>query len=245
MSATTGILVTPQAVVYDCDHMRADTTTIPSTTSVARLLAALPMSTVRRHRFGRDATVFRQGDAATAVFIVESGRIRLERAMADGSCITLHVACAGDSFAEASLSATHYHCDAVAEDESLVLALPKSELLAALTVDSVRCLDLTLALAGHVRDLRARLELRNIRSATARIMAWFGLQATDARSPITIGRPWNRIADELGLSKEAMYRALAELERRGRIRRTPGQVHVLPDSPATMRRTRRTIHRPP
>ncbi len=238
VSVAAGILVPPSVFLYDCDHMNADATTISCTTPVARLLAALPTSTPRQRRIGRDAAVFRQGDTATAVFIVETGRIRLERAMADGSCLTLHVAGARGRFAAASVSATHYHCDAVAEVESVVLALPKSELLAALTADSARCLDLTLALAGQIRDLRARLELRGIRSATARIMAWLGLQATDAASPISIGRPWNRIADELGLSKEATYRALAELERAGRIHRTSGQVRILPDGPPTMHQTR-------
>jgi CRP-like cAMP-binding protein len=132
----------------------------------AHLLVALHHSRIIRHQISRGAPVFRQGDPADAVFLVESGRVRLVRVMADGTPLTLYVAEVGESFAEASLSSAHYHCDAVAETDTVVLALPKTDLLTALAADPAECLALTLALAAQVRDLRARLELRNIRSAT-------------------------------------------------------------------------------
>jgi CRP-like cAMP-binding protein len=132
----------------------------------ARLLAPLDQSRVTRHRVGRGAAVVRQGDPAAAVFLVEMGRVRLVRVLADGMPLVLYIAEAGESFAEASLSATHYHCDAVAETDATVLALPKADLLAALAANPTECLAVALTLAAQVRDLRARLELRNIRSAT-------------------------------------------------------------------------------
>jgi CRP-like cAMP-binding protein len=107
----------------------------------ARLLATLHPSRVVRHKVRRGAAVFHQGDAAMAVFLLESRRVRLARALADGASLILHVAQAGESFAEASLSATHYHCDAIAETDAVVLAVPKADLLAALTSDPVECLE--------------------------------------------------------------------------------------------------------
>ena len=59
---------------------------------------------------------------------------------------------------------------AVAETEAAVVALPKSDLLAALAADPAECLGVALALASPVRDLRARLELRNFRSAPGRVL---------------------------------------------------------------------------
>ena len=53
----------------------------------ARLLAVLHQSRVTRHRFGRGAAVFRQGDPATAMFLVETGRVRLVRVLADGTSL--------------------------------------------------------------------------------------------------------------------------------------------------------------
>jgi CRP-like cAMP-binding protein len=138
----------------------------------------------------------------------------------------LYVADAGESFAEASLSATHYHCDAVAETDATVLTLPKADLLAALAADPAECLALAQALAAQVRDLRARLELRNIRSATARVIAWLRLHASGNPPSVPMHRSWTQVADELGLTREAVYRALATLERQKRISRGLGFVSL-------------------
>ena len=61
----------------------------------ARLLAALHQSRVTRHRVGRGAAVFRQGDPAAAVFLIETGRVRLVRVLADGTPLILYVADGG------------------------------------------------------------------------------------------------------------------------------------------------------
>lgn len=204
--------------------MNANLSVFPPGSLAARLLATLHPARALRHRVGRGATVFRQGDAADAVFLVETGRVRLIRLLEDGTSLALYVAEAGECFAEASLSAAHYHCDAVAETDSAVLALPKVDLLAALAADPAECLALALALASQVRDLRARLELRDIRSATARVLAWLRLHASGNPPNVPVHRPWTRIADELGLSREAVYRALAVLQRQRRISRDPGIV---------------------
>ena len=193
----------------------------------ARLIAALPPARVTRLQLERDAVVFRQGDPATAVFVVETGRVRLTRMLADGVPLILYIAYAGESFAEASLSATHYHCDAVAETDSVVLALPKPDLLALLTTNPAEGVAFSLALASQVRDLRTKLELRNIRSATERVLAWLRLHAIGDPPCVPLKRSWTLIAEELGLTREAVYRALAALERQGRIMRRDGLVHLV------------------
>jgi CRP-like cAMP-binding protein len=193
----------------------------------SHLLALVHQTRVARHRVVRGAAVFHQGDPADAVFLVEAGRVRLARALADGTPLVLYVAEVGESFAEASLSAAHYHCDAIAETDGVVLALPKTDLLAALAADPAECLALALALAAQVRDLRARLELRNIRSATERVLAWLRLHASGDPPHVPIRRSWTQVADEVGLTREAVYRSLATLEQQGRINRNATLVHLI------------------
>jgi len=180
-------------------------------------------------RIGAGAAVFRQGDPATAVYIVESGRIRLVRHLADGSLVSLHTAREGDAFAEASLWSEVYHCDAVAEVPSRVLALPKPDLLRSLETDQAACLAFARLMAEQVRELRARLELRNIRSAPERVLAWLRVQAAGVPGVVPLDRTWSAVAEDLGLTKEAVYRALAALERAGEIRREAKRV-VLRDT---------------
>jgi len=88
-------------------------------------------------------------------------------------------------------------------------------------------LALTFALASQVRDLRTRLELRNIRSAAERVLAWLRFHATGDPAQVMLGRSWTSVAEELGLTREAVYRALAALERHGWIARGGDCVRLL------------------
>lgn len=185
---------------------------------------------LRRRHLSIGETLFRQGDASAAVYRVDNGRMRLVRHFEDGSSVTLHVARAGETFAEAALWSDAYHCDGVADTPSDVTAIPSADLLAALERDACASLVLARGLAAQVRDLRTRLELRNIRPAQDRILAWLGLQAAGDPPALRLDRPWTEIAAEIGLTHEAVYRALASLERAGRIHRGDG--HVVLTNPA-------------
>src|SRR5690348_16386784 len=70
--------------------------------------------------------LFRQGAPPSAIYRVESGRLRLERRTLDGQLVILHAAERGEFFAEAALFADAYHCDAVAAVPSRVLIYPKA-----------------------------------------------------------------------------------------------------------------------
>ncbi|WP_448191274.1 Crp/Fnr family transcriptional regulator [Azospirillum sp. sgz301742] len=177
-----------------------------------------------RRRLGVGEALFRQGDRTLAVFFVNAGRIRLVRHLDDGTSVAVHVARAGETCAEAALWAEAYHCDGVAEAPSEVTIVPKTDLIAALGTDPQAALGLARALATQVRDLRARLELRNIRSASERILTWLRMQATGTPPEVVLDRPWTEIAAEIGLTHEAIYRALAKLERGGRLLRTEGRI---------------------
>ncbi|MFS2011615.1 hypothetical protein ACCD06_17315 [Azospirillum sp. CT11-132] len=102
--------------------------------------------------------------------------------------------------------------------------IPKPDLLAALEDNPQAALALARGLASHVRDLRSRLELRNIRSAPERVVAWLRLQVSGDPPMLRLDRPWTEIAAEIGLTHEAIYRALAVLERAGRLVRENGVV---------------------
>jgi CRP-like cAMP-binding protein len=175
-------------------------------------------------QLGGADVLFRQGDPVTMLYRLEAGRIRLVRHLEDGTAVVLHVARPGETFAEASAFADAYHCDAVSEIPSQVAAIAKGEFLSSLARDPTGSLRFAHLLAGQVRDLRARLELRNIRLAPERLLAWLRLRASGSPPTALLDRTWTDVAAEVGLTREAVYRALAKLERDGRIIRTEGSV---------------------
>ncbi|MDP1612165.1 MAG: Crp/Fnr family transcriptional regulator [Sulfuritalea sp.] len=161
-------------------------------------------------------TLFHRGDKAFGIFFLASGRLRMQRVTPDGGSVTLHVARAGELFAEASLFAERYHCDAAAETDCEVWLYPKDELTARLRDDPAGLWSFAAGLAGGLHGLRQRYELKQIRSAPERVLQFLRLRCDTAGSYRPDG-PLKDLAAELGLSHEALYRTLATLETRGRV----------------------------
>lgn len=168
--------------------------------------------------------LFRRGDPATAIFAVESGRLRLVRRTVDDHLVILHTASAGELLAEAALFASTYHCDAVAALPSRVRVYSKAKLLAAMRAEPALIEGFAATLARQLQALRARLELRNIRSAEARVLQYFALAAGPDGRTVALDGKLQDIAGDLGLSREALYRTLAKLETRGLIARAEATI---------------------
>jgi CRP-like cAMP-binding protein len=164
--------------------------------------------------------LFRQGDRAAAIYKVESGRLRLIRRTVDDHLVILYTARRGDFFAEASLFAEAYHCDAIAAAQSRVRVYPKAMVMDALRTDPALAETFMARLARQLQELRARMELRNIRSARDRVLQYLRLRAGVQIRGIAIEGQLQDIAAEIGMTREALYRTLAALEAEGCLTRT-------------------------
>ena len=168
--------------------------------------------------------LFRHGDQAAAIYRVESGRLRLVRRTIDDHVVILHTARRGEFFTEAALFAETYHCDAVAAEPSCVRVYPKAKVMDALRADPALAEAFMARLARQLQDLRARMELRNIRSARERVLQYLRLRAgPDGRRVVVEGRLQD-IAAEIGMTREALYRTLAALEAEGHLSRTETEI---------------------
>jgi CRP-like cAMP-binding protein len=153
------------------------------------------------------AVLFRQEDPIRFMFLVQAGAVAMERPMTDGSVLTVHVATAGSALAEASLFAETYHCDAIARTPSQVAALPRADILSALSDHSDWALSLIETHAKEVQAQRSRIEILRLRRVCDRLDAWLDLYGEPAKGE------WIRVADQIGVSPPALYRELAR--RRG------------------------------
>src|SRR5688572_10836366 len=89
-----------------------------------------------RRKLAAGETLFRAGDRVKALYVVVTGRLQLVRTSAAGSAVTLHRAGDGEAFAEPSLFSERYHCDAVAEVPTEVIAYAKADIVKGLAKDS-------------------------------------------------------------------------------------------------------------
>jgi CRP-like cAMP-binding protein len=182
-------------------------------------MLGLDKQTLERRSLARNEVLFRQGDKVSAIYFIEEGRLRLERRTFDGRLLFLGATAAGEFFVEAALFADAFHCDAVATEPSQVRVYPKAVVLNALRTDPASAISFLAHVAHQVIELRQRLELMKVRSAKERVMLYLDSNAaTDGRT-VNLRGQLQDIASDLGLTREALYRTLASLERAGAIER--------------------------
>lgn len=178
------------------------------------VLAALPQAAriaARQRDLAPGRTLFRRGDRPRAMYFVLRGEVRLVRRSVAGREIVLQRARNGP-LAEASLDQPSYHCDAVGEAASALLAVPIAAFRDALADAGFRGA-WTSHLARELRRTRAQCERLGLRRAQDRILHYLESEGDDGRLQLTqTKKAW---AVELGLTHEALYRALRTLARSG------------------------------
>jgi CRP-like cAMP-binding protein len=178
-------------------------------------LATIPpkLRRVAEHRvIEAGETLFRLGDRLQGVFCVVAGEVRLIRRARNGAEIILQRS-RGGFFAEASLYGKAYHCDAVAAEPGAVLRFPARDFRTTLHEDVTFCDAWIVHLAHEVLELRAQCERLGLKSAAQRIVHYIESEGADGMVTLTESRKaW---AAELGLTHEALYRALRRLQADG------------------------------
>jgi CRP-like cAMP-binding protein len=188
----------------------------PALGRASPLLAALPQSArgaARIVHLPKAERLFSRGERPGAMYFVVSGEVHLVRLSLTGSEIILQRAREG-FLAEASLDQAAYHCDAAAVLPSELLVLPRKAFLEALAIECFRNRWIA-HLGRELRRVRAQAERLSLKTAQDRIVHYIETEGSDGSIRLTQSRKdW---AAELGLTHEALYRALARMERSGQI----------------------------
>lgn len=157
-------------------------------------------------------TLFRIGEPVRHVYLVIDGEVRLIRLERHGSEVILQRS-RGGFIAEASLDSKIYHCDAVTAEPSTLLLLPAVAFRTALEDDPTFCKAWQSQLAKEIRKLRAQCERLSLHSAADRITHYIESEGDDGA--LTLKQSRKSWAAELGLTHEALYRALRRMQEDG------------------------------
>ena len=187
-------------------------------------MLALDHLALERRSLSRNEMLFRQGDKVTAIYFLETGRLRLDRQTFDGRRLVLGTTPAGEFFVEAALFADIYHCDAVATEPSRIRVYPKEAVLDVLRTNPTAAMSFLAFMAHQVIEVRQRLELMKVRSAKERVLLYLDLNAETDDRIVNLRGQLQDIASELGLTRAVLYRTLASLERAGAIERADSRI---------------------
>jgi CRP-like cAMP-binding protein len=169
---------------------------------------ALREVATRVHTGSREA-LFRIGDPVRHVYLVIDGEARLIRLERHGGEVILQRS-RGGFIAEASLDSKAYHCDAVTAKPSMLLLFPVVAFRTALEDDPAFCKVWQSQLAEEVRKLRAQCERLSLHSAADRIIHY--IESEGGYGVVTLKQSRKSWAAELGLTHEALYRALRRMQ---------------------------------
>lgn len=164
----------------------------------------------RQLSLGTGEFLFHRGAQVTDLFLVTAGAVQLVRHQADGRLLVQQRAGPGQIVAEASLFSARYHCDAIATSPTCIHAVDRTRLRRELERDRTLALAWLESLALDVQRARLRSEILTLRTVGQRLDAWLEVAGPPRRGQ------WKSLAEQIGVSPEALYRELSQRRRRPR-----------------------------
>jgi len=159
-------------------------------------------------------TLFRQGDPATAFFIVINGWVKLYRIAVSGEEMVLNVLTKGGSYAEAhALTGAYYPATAEAVSEARVVRIPADHVVRCIRETPDIALAMIASASQHLHHLVEQIEHLKAQSGVQRVAEFLASLAPVESGSYDIALPYDKvlIAARLGLKPESLSRAFAKL----------------------------------
>ena len=161
---------------------------------------------VKRRLSDQGAYLFHQDDVVESVYVIEGGSAELVRYQKDGAQIVLQRAADRSILAEASIYSETYHCDGIVTSSAMVFSLPKSTFLKLIDENNTISNLWARHLAVEVQSARFRSEILGRKTVSDRLDGWLAWRNNN----LPLKGQWKSIAEQIGVSPEALYRELAK-----------------------------------
>ncbi len=173
-------------------------------------------STTRTYRRGE--TVFVQGEAASAIYVVLSGWVKLYRVTQNGAEAVVNVFTKGQSFGEAAaLQNGNYPVSAEATTEANLMRIPTQELFAMVREAPDIALAMLASTFHHLHSLISQVEQLKAHTGAQRVAEFLLELCPVEEGACTVTLPYDKvlIAGRLGLKPESLSRVFSRLRNYG------------------------------
>jgi len=179
-----------------------------------------------RVRATKGEVLFREGDPSGGIYIIVSGRLRIERMTSSGEKQVIGVRTAGDFVGEMSLlDGQPRSADIVCAAACRLLMLRREDFEQLILNEPSASLEIMKSLSLRIREADSRLLDLRSKEVWQRLLDQFRRDA-DATGQV-IAESQSRLAEQLGCTREAVNRALTRLEREGRLDRLGSRTYRL------------------
>ncbi len=162
--------------------------------------------------------LFRQGEPATAFFIVIDGLVKLFRITPSGDETVIHILQKGDGFAEAvAFTGNRYPATAEAVTLSRVARIPADHIVRCIRENPDIALAMIASTSQHLHHLVQQVEQLKAQSGVQRVAEFLASLSRSEQGKCDISLPYDKmlIAARLGLTPESLSRAFAKLREIG------------------------------
>lgn len=177
-----------------------------------------------RSQLKKDERIFMEGERPSWMFYVVCGELALVRHGAGGETVFLQRQRSG-FLAEASLVSDRYHCNALALEPTDVIKIPNRALKDSIAQDGAFAVRWITMLSAEVRRLRLQNERLSLSSVGDRLIHL--VETEGALGVFGVQGSYKLLAQELGVTHEALYRCLAKLEKQGVLVREQKAIRLL------------------
>lgn len=168
--------------------------------------------------FAKGGIIFHLGEQAESIYKIVTGEVHLYRHNQDGKRVLLHRAYDNQFFAEASLNSDCYHCTAVSMKPSTIQIINADKMLLELNNNAQFSTAWIAHLSSELRRQRASVERLHIKSAEDRLRHYILTEGT-AWGELQLQGTISELSEILGISREALYRTLSSMEKKGVLER--------------------------
>jgi CRP/FNR family transcriptional regulator len=201
---------------------------------LARELRALLAPYAHPRTFEAGSLLWREGDDSGMLVALESGRVKIFRALPTGGAVTIYLFGPGDVFGFMPLlDGQPYPAGAQALEDAAGLAVSRSDLRKAFERDPQVALAVVKLLATRVRDAFERIERSSVPEVVPRVAAALASllpDDPDAGSLVVVELPVRarEFAAAIGVAPESLSRAVTSLVEAGVLHRlAPRKLQVL------------------
>jgi CRP-like cAMP-binding protein len=173
-----------------------------------------------RKQFEKDDILFLEGDIPDALFLIVSGRVRIERVSANGVAQVLAVRGPGEVIGEMGLiDGRPRSAQAIAQTKVKLLSLSKSDFQRQVLIEPTVCFAMMQTLSFRVRESAQLLLDARSKAVHERLHDYLrGIAEEDGWARLDVTQ--TALSEVLGCTREAVNRAFSQLETEGSILRS-------------------------
>ena len=158
-------------------------------------------------------TLFREGDAGKAIYLLRSGAVQLHKTSPDGNDVVIKIVQPSEVFAEVVLfERASYPVTAAALSASVVIIFPREKVHALLSIESFRN-DFIAMLMRKQRYLAERIVQQQAHDVEGRLL-WFLRDQFGTQRIVTLPFSKKDLAGAIGTTPETLSRLILRLSQR-------------------------------